>query len=98
MSSLIPQQGGLGVLADIDRIYGTATSNAVNQNEINKRKAQMNSRKRVDDIEDGYENTTGGDNTDFSNRGGVNSNVGSGGVRHSKSANAARSLTRKNQQ
>ena len=50
-------------------------------------------------MDDGYENT-GNDNTDASNRGNTvnpysNSNTA---IRQSKSANGARSLTRKNQQ
>ena len=45
-------------------------------------------------MDDGYENTgvASGDNTDMSNRG-----AATNAVRQSKSANGARSLTRKNQ-
>ena len=81
-------------MADIDRVYGITTSTTSDPNKS--RKQQQNIRKptiKGDDIDDGYDasNNTGGDgsNTDISNR--------ANNVRQSKSANAARSLTRKNQ-
>lgn len=86
VSSLIPQQGGLGVLADIDRVYGGGDDPL--------RKASLfrkfNPRSR-DEADDGYQDSI--DNSEGNFRGGstaVN--------RQSKSANAARSLTRKTQQ
>jgi hypothetical protein len=89
VSSLIPQQGGLGVLADIDRVYGVVT-----QNDPSRRKPSNQRKPLRDDsnnmtADDCYDNTgSGGDNADGSNR--------ANNVRQSKSANAARSLTRKN--
>ena len=77
VSSLIPQSGGLGVLAEIDKAFG---------NDPAKRK----STRKQENInqEDGYENDT---NTE-------GGSTRANNVRQSKSANAARSLTRKNQQ
>ena len=80
VSSLIPQTGGIGVLADVDKVFGGSGSGGVaggNTLERRKNQQQRKSNTRASEGENNYDDggydagsgAASGDNNDISNRG-----------------------------